>query len=204
MPLVGILRNIPHNRIEKLASLYHSCGLTTLEITMNSDNATGIISDLIHSFGGQLNIGAGTVCTEKDLDAALSAGAQFIVTPIINEQVINSCVKTGTPIFPGAYTPSEIYRAWSLGAEMVKVFPATRLGPEYIKEVLAPLNQIQLMPTGGVTIDNMSSFFKAGARAVGLGSNLFPKALIENDQWPEIGRIFKNFADSFLRNKNQE
>jgi 2-dehydro-3-deoxyphosphogluconate aldolase/(4S)-4-hydroxy-2-oxoglutarate aldolase len=100
-------------------------------------------------------------------------------------------------IFPGAYTPSEIYLGWSLGAEIIKLFPATRLGIEYIKDVLAPLNTISLMPTGGVTLENCGSFFQAGVRAVGMGSNLFPKELIANQDWPALKALFKKHADTF-------
>src|SRR5690606_18081736 len=105
---------------------------------------------------------------------ALDAGAQFVVTPITDEEVISACVERDIPIFPGAYTPTEIYKAWSLGASMVKVFPASKLGPDYIKEVLAPLQQIHLMPTGGVGLENMEAFYKAGAKGFGIGSQLIP------------------------------
>ena len=206
MPLVGIMRNMPAHKIEKLATGFHAAGLTTLEITMNSDAAVETIGSLVNHFGDRLNIGAGTVCSLRDLDNALSAGAQFIVTPIINEEVITACVKAGVPIFPGAYTPTEIYKAWSMGASMVKVFPATKLGAEYIKEVLAPLDTIKLLPTGGITIDNLGAFFKAGAKGVGLGSNLFPKDLIEHDAWDELNALFKKFVNTYqsITNANSE
>ena len=136
MPVVGIMRNFPEEHLERVVKEYHGAGLTTLEITMNSGNPTEVIKQLRAAWGEQMNIGAGTVCSMKDLEQALEAGAQFIVAPITSKSVIKACVKEGVPIFPGAYTPTEIYKAWKWGAEIIKVFPATTLGPGYIKDVL--------------------------------------------------------------------
>lgn len=195
MPIVGILRDFPAKQVEKLSACYATSGLTTLEITMNSEGAAQAIASLQKSFQGQLNIGAGTVCTLEELEKALEAGAQFIVTPIVDELVINRCVSNNIPVFPGAYTPTEIYKAWSLGAGMVKVFPASKLGPDYIKEVLAPLNHIKLMPTGGVSLENLRDFMKAGAKGLGIGSQLIPKSLVENNDWETLTEHFSKFVN---------
>jgi 2-dehydro-3-deoxyphosphogluconate aldolase/(4S)-4-hydroxy-2-oxoglutarate aldolase len=195
MPIVGIMRNLPARSIDTLALHYVESGLTNLEITMNTAGAEAIISSLVKHYGQRLNIGAGTVCTLNDLDKALSAGAQFIVSPILNEEVIKGCVKENIPIFPGAYTPTEIYKAWQMGASMVKVFPASGLGVSYIKEVLAPLNSIKLFPTGGITLDNCKSYLEAGAKGLGLGSHLFPKELLEAEKWEELIHLFKQFVN---------
>lgn len=197
IPVVGILRNIPRKQTETLSGLYLEAGLSTLEVTMNSEAATETISSLVKDFGDQLNIGAGTVCTLEDLDKALGAGAQFIVTPILHEDIIQECVRRKIPVFAGAFTPTEIYKAWHLGANMVKVFPASQLGPAYIREVLAPLNHIKLLPTGGVTIDNFTDFFKAGARGLGMGSHLIPKYLVENEQWAELSIFLSGFVKKY-------
>jgi 2-dehydro-3-deoxyphosphogluconate aldolase/(4S)-4-hydroxy-2-oxoglutarate aldolase len=197
IPIIGILRNIPPEHIENLAKLYMQSGLTTLEVTMNSGNAPETIAHLVKNFGQQLNIGAGTVCSTADLQVALTAGAQFIVTPIIDEEVIKTCVAEQIPIFPGAYTPTEIYKAWSLGASMVKVFPATKLGPEFIKDVLAPLNKVKLLPTGGISLHNFTEFLRAGAKGVGIGSEIFPKNLIQNQEWDLLGTLFADFARQY-------
>ncbi|MEO5997324.1 MAG: bifunctional 4-hydroxy-2-oxoglutarate aldolase/2-dehydro-3-deoxy-phosphogluconate aldolase [Chitinophagaceae bacterium] len=202
VPVVGIMRNIPQAQVEMLVSQYHESGFTTLEVTMNSEGAAKTISYLSEIYTDNLNIGAGTVLTLEDLDEALKAGANFIVTPVVNEDVIKTCVARKVPVFPGAYTPTEIYKAWSMGASMVKVFPATRLGPDYIKEVLAPLNFLKLVPTGGVSIDTIIDFFKAGAAGVGMGSTLFPKNLVENEKWSELARhlssIIKKYNQSMV------
>lgn len=191
-PLVGIMRGWDMEKILKVAQVYQEVGLTTLEVTMNTLNASKIISTLRKDFP-ELNIGAGTVCTQNDLQIALEAGSQFIVTPILDEDVITSCVAQNIPIFPGAFTPTEIYRAWSLGASAVKIFPATQLGPQYIKDILAPLNEIKLMPTGGVSMENIKSFFKAGVYGVGLGSSLFPRELIVNSDYEGLQKHFECF-----------
>jgi 2-dehydro-3-deoxyphosphogluconate aldolase/(4S)-4-hydroxy-2-oxoglutarate aldolase len=180
-----------------LARYYAEAGLTTLEVTMNSDEALTTITRLVQDFDEKLNIGAGTVCTLEDLDKALAAGAQFIVTPILQEEVIKACVQQQIPVFPGAYSPTEIYKAWHLGATMVKVFPATKLGASFIKEVLAPMDYLKLLPTGGVSLDNFKDFFVAGAAGVGMGSQLFPKKLIEEGDWEELSVLFRDLVATF-------
>ena len=203
-PVIGILRGVPTNTIKKFTPIYLESGFTTLEITMNSAGATESIKILRDEFGNNLNIGAGTVCSEQDLDKALDAGANFIVTPIINEKVIRFCVKEQIPIFPGAYSPTEIYNAWQMGASMIKVFPATSVGPSYIKEVKAPLNQIKLLPTGGVSIENMTEFFRAGADGVGMGSQLFPKTLVGSSDTEALGKHFQKVYKTYQQFKIDE
>ena len=199
-PIVGIIRAISTDDVTQLLPLYREAGLTTLEITMNTPEAEALIHHARDYYGDSLNIGAGTVCTTADLTKALAAGAQFIVTPIINKSVIHSCVGQGIPIFPGAFTPTEIYEAWSLGATMVKVFPATSLGPGYMKDVKAPLDQVKLLPTGGVTLDNMAEFIRAGADGVGIGSQLFDKALIQAKNWAGLKAHFGKFVQRLPAN----
>lgn len=203
IPVVGILRNVGLDKTEILSKHYLNAGLTTLEITMNSEGATEAIASLNAQYSGQLNIGAGTVCTLKDLDKALKAGASFIVTPITDKGIIKVCVSNKIPVFAGAYSPTEIYKAWKLGASMVKVFPAGNLGPGYIKEILAPLNEIKLLPTGGVTIHNFSDFLKAGAQGVGMGSHLLPKNLIETNQWEALSDHLSSFVKKYKAFKNE-
>lgn len=197
VPVIGIVRGLTFDEIMKILPVYISAGLTTIEITMNTASAKEIIRYAVDNYAGKLNIGAGTVCNEKDLKEAIQAGAQFIVTPILNSKVINECVKTGVPIFPGAFTPTEIYQAWEQGASMVKVYPATSLGPDYIKDVKAPLNQIKLLPTGGVALENMSAFMKAGADGLGIGGQLFNKELIKSQNWDALETHFNKFSSYF-------
>lgn len=190
-PIVGILRHLTPDEAEAILPLFVESGLTTVEVTMNTANAAPMIEVITRQYGNRLNTGAGTVRTEADLDAALAAGAQFIVTPTLNEAVIRRCVKQNIPIFPGAFTPTEIERAWLLGASMVKVYPAGVLGPGYIRDLKAPLNEIKLLPTGGIGLDTMVDYLKAGADGIGMGGQLFDKTLIKNKDWESLKRHFQ-------------
>ena len=194
VPIVGIIRNLSFDTIEKILPIYLSAGLTTIEITMNTQAAEEIIRFAADKYKGQLNVGAGTGCNTDELDMAIRAGSQFIVTPILDPDVVRTCVSKNIPVFPGAYTPTEIYQAWKLGASMVKVYPATSLGPEYIKDVKAPLNKIKLMPTGGINLDNIQTFIKAGADGLGIGSQLFDKTLIKDENWKGLELHFKQYV----------
>ena len=173
-PIVGILRGMPEKEVLTFASAFEQAGFHALEITLNTEGALGLISLLKEKSPG-LTIGAGTVCSLEDLDAALAAGASFIVTPVLVEEVVQACVQKSIPVFPGAFTPSEIFRAQSLGATAVKVFPAVSLGPSYIKQLLAPLSDLKLLPTGGVSLNNMAAYVQAGAYGFGMGGNLMPE-----------------------------
>lgn len=202
-PIVGIIRGLSADDVRQIVPLYREAGLTTLEVTMNTPGAAALITDARQRVAEGLNIGAGTVCTEAELDEALAAGAQFIVTPVLNKKLIKRCVKQGVPIFPGAFTPTEIYKAWSLGASMVKVFPTTMLGAAYIRDIKAPLNQIKLLPTGGITLANLADFRKAGADGYGIGSHLFDKKLITDKDWNGLKNHFQRFIQQLTPNDPQ-
>ncbi|MFM1945556.1 MAG: hypothetical protein RI897_4538, partial [Verrucomicrobiota bacterium] len=132
--------------------------------------------------GGRMNVGAGTVLTLGQLEAALEAGANFIVTPVVGEAVIRRCVELGVPVFPGAYTPGEIVRAWGLGATMVKVFPADYLPVEFFRAVKGEWPEIKLMPTGGVSLGSLAGY--AGcADGFGVGSPLFHAERLARGDW---------------------
>lgn len=194
LPVVGIARNIDTDNIEKIIPLYINAGFQNIEITMNSAGASKQIETVREQWGASLNIGAGTVCTMADLEKALGAGAAFIVTPIVNEQVIRACKEAGIPVFPGALSATEIYKAWESGADMVKLFPYSGLQPAYIKDISGPFATIKLMPTGGIGMHNCAEVFKAGAAAVGVGGQLFDSALIANKNWQTLTEHFNAFA----------
>jgi 2-dehydro-3-deoxyphosphogluconate aldolase/(4S)-4-hydroxy-2-oxoglutarate aldolase len=199
MPVIGILRNIPLETMKEIVPLFIKAGLTTIEVTMNSTKASETIS-YISKNHPNLNVGAGTVCDMNDLQKAFDAEATFIVTPIVYQEVIVAYSQRDIPIFSGAHTPTEIYMASKLGASIVKVFSATQLGPAYIKDVLAPLNNLKLVPTGGVSIDNIASFFKAGAAGVGMGSSLFDKKLIAKKDFEGLLNHFKKICAIVSKN----
>lgn len=194
VPVVGILRGMSLASIEPLVASVIAGGLTTLEITLNSTSALEQIRKASEVARGALNIGAGTVLTLEMLESALNAGAGFIVTPVVNEEVIRRCVAIKVPVFPGAFTPTEILRAWDLGATMVKVFPAEVLGPTFIKSVKAPLPHVKLMPTGGVDLDSLHLFQAAGADAFGVGSPLFKPHRIAASDWAWVRAQCAAFA----------
>lgn len=181
VPVIGIMRGFESEQMIDLAHFYFEAGFTTLEVTMNTPSATETIQKLVREFPDR-NLGAGTVISMEDLEAALEAGASFIVTPVLVESVIRACVERSIPILPGALTPTEINQAWTWGATAVKIFPATLGGLSYIRQVRAALDQIEMVPTGGVAIDNVQDFLKSGVFAVGVGSGLFPRDKLGNPQ----------------------
>ncbi|MEY3119189.1 MAG: hypothetical protein RIT30_1122 [Bacteroidota bacterium] len=201
MPVVGIIRNLTVADINFVLPIYKQAGFTTIEITLNTPEALSVISSLALEYKGELNVGAGTVCTMDDLTSAITAGANFIVTPIFKAEVVKKCVSLEVPIFPGAFSPTEIYEAWELGASMVKLYPASVVGSEYISAVLAPLNKIKLMPTGGIHLSNMLAFMKAGATSLGIGSELFDKKIIQKRDSEAMLNHFTLFAQQMQLSK---
>ena len=201
MPIVGIIRNLTVADINFVLPIYKQAGFTTIEITLNTPEALSVISSLANQYNGELNVGAGTVCTLDDLTDAVNAGANFIVTPIFKAEVVKKCVSMEVPIFPGAFSPTEIYEAWELGASMVKLYPASVVGSEYISAVLAPLNKIKLMPTGGIHLSNMLAFMKAGATSLGIGSELFDKKIIQKRDSEAMLNHFTLFAQQMQLSK---
>ena len=194
-PFVGILRGYTEEEVLNIVAVYLQEGFSNIEITMNTPNVISIIRALVDKYPKQLNVGAGTVLSTKEVDQVLLAGGQFIVSPIVDIAVIEYCKNKDIPIFPGAYSPTEIHQAWKAGARMVKVFPARNLGPNYIKDVLAPLDNLELMPTGGVGLNNIQPYLAAGAKAFGMGGNLFDKNLIKNKDWNGLAAHFRQFKE---------
>jgi 2-dehydro-3-deoxyphosphogluconate aldolase/(4S)-4-hydroxy-2-oxoglutarate aldolase len=162
-------------------------GVSFLEITMTVQGAIDVIKELTQKYRDEIIMGAGTVLDPETGRAALLAGAQFIVSPTLNLDLIHLAHRYGAVVIPGTATPTEILAAWNAGADMVKVFPAAQLGgPEYIKAVRGPLPQILLVPTGGVNLQNAGAFIKAGATALGVGGELVDKKAIKEKQFNVI------------------
>jgi 2-dehydro-3-deoxyphosphogluconate aldolase/(4S)-4-hydroxy-2-oxoglutarate aldolase len=139
-------------------------------------------------------IGAGTVLNGLDARRSIDAGAQFLVTPIVAPDAIAEAVRAGIPIVCGAMTPTEIYTASEAGAEFVKVFPAGRLGPSYLKDVLGPLPGLKLVPTGGIDLENCADFLNAGAFTVAIGSNLVSKKLVAEKDWTRLAELARQYV----------
>lgn len=198
LPVVGILRFFKRAEVEKLVPASLEGGLNTIEVTMNSAGAEDLIRLTADLVGAKGNVGAGTVTDIPTLDKALKAGASFIVTPAVVPDVIKACVERKVPVMPGAMTPTEILTAWRLGATMVKVFPADQLGPGHIKAVKAPFPEIPLMPTGGVTVETLPAFKKAGADAFGVGGPLFDPKQVAAGNWGWFREQAARFAAAYL------
>ena len=156
-------------------------GVDVLEVTMTVPGAIDVIAKLAATFGAEVVIGAGTVLDPDTANKCVQAGAQFIVSPALNEETISFCRRNDVAVFPGALTPTEVVRAWNAGADAVKVFPAGAVGgASYLRALKAPLPQIELVPTGGVSLKTAADFIKAGAMALGVGADLVDtKALRE-------------------------
>lgn len=183
MPLLAILRGQRPEVIEPVVEALVAGGFCALEITMNTPGAAAQICAAIAAAQGRLEVGAGTVTSLAELDDASTAGARFIVTPIVVPDVITVCAQRGLPVFPGAFTPTEVHRAHQLGATMVKLFPAHRLGPGYVRDLKAPLPHIRLLATGGITPESLPEYARAGADGFGLGSPLLAPERIATRDW---------------------
>ena len=191
LPVMGILRGVEAGELEPLVESIVSSGLETIEITMNTAGAAGLIQAAKKLAGQRLVIGAGTVLDTEDLKTALDAGASFIVMPVLVAAIVEICRKKGVPVFPGALTPQEIYNAWSAGATMVKVFPAKFFKEAYFKEIKGPFRDIELLACGGVTPENIRSFFSCGASAVAFGSSVFKKEWLAKKDYSAISERIK-------------
>jgi len=194
-PVLGILRGVEPDVIEPLAETVIAAGLEAIEITMNTRGAAGLIDKMVRSAKGRITVGAGTVLDKNSLEEALDAGAKFIVSPVLAEDVVKHCVKNRIPVFPGALTPQEIYNAWNAGATMVKIFPSSFFGPGYFKEIRGPFDNIKLLACGGVTPENMKDYFANGASAVAFGASVFKKEWLARKDFASIGAEVKRYIN---------
>jgi 2-dehydro-3-deoxyphosphogluconate aldolase/(4S)-4-hydroxy-2-oxoglutarate aldolase len=169
--IVAIIRGAEPGAVLEIAKALYEGGVRCLEITLNSVNALQVIESIAQKMEGQIAVGAGTVLSAAEAGDAIAAGAKFIISPIMNIDIIHKTKELGAVSIPGAFTPTEIFNAYAGGADIIKVFPGTS-GPGFIKEVLAPLPHIPLMPTGGISLQNIHEFKKAGAVAFGIGKSL--------------------------------
>lgn len=170
-------------------------GVTHIEVTMTVPNAVGLIAELSRDLGS-VTIGAGTVTNAATADAVIDAGARFVVGPVFRPAVIAACHARDVVAIPGCFTPTEILSAWELGADLIKVFPATSLGPGFLKDVRAPLPQVRLVPTGGVTRENAGDWIRAGAVAIGVGTALVDPAAVAAGRFDVITANAAHFVEA--------
>jgi len=194
--IVAIIRADSSEQLLAAAEALYEGGVTGMEVTMTTPNALGVISDVARRFGSKVLIGVGSVLDTETCRAALLAGAEFVVTPITRPEVISLCNRYGKPIASGAYTPTEALTAYESGADFIKIFPADQLGPRYIKNILAPMPQLQIIPTGGVTVETAASFIEAGCVALAAGSSLVSKAVLANQDWKTLSATAAAFVEA--------
>ncbi len=196
--VVAIIRMPDPAALRAVVDALAEGGVRALEVTMTVPRAIESIAEIAPTLPAGFLFGAGTVLDAATVHRAVDAGAQFIVSPVFRREVINAAHEKGVPVMPGCFTPTEILEAWDMGADLVKVFPATSVGPGYLKDIRGPLPQVKLMPTGGVTIDNAGDWLRAGAVAVGVGSALVDTKAIAAKQFNVIAdnarRIVANVA----------
>lgn len=194
--IVGIFRGVEDRYADDAARALIDGGIGMMEITMNTAGATGMISRWRGKFGAEAAVGAGTVLDLDMAKEAVAAGAQYLISPNLDESVVVYGNEQGVPVWPGCMTPTEIVRAWKAGAEAVKIFPMASLGVKYLAEIRAPLDRIPMIATGGVDLDNIADYFKAGACAVGMGSKLVNLTWAREGKFDLLTARAKQFAEA--------
>lgn len=161
-------------------------GVKAIEVTMTVPNAVRLIADLSATLGDDILVGAGTVVDAGTAREVIAAGARFVVGPVFRPAVIEACHEHDVPMMPGCFSPTEILAAWDAGADVIKVFPATALGPTFFKDIRGPLPHVKLMPTGGVTLANAGDWIRAGAVAIGAGTSLVDRKAVTDRRFDAI------------------
>jgi 2-dehydro-3-deoxyphosphogluconate aldolase / (4S)-4-hydroxy-2-oxoglutarate aldolase len=184
--VVAVIRLKDPGKLQASVDAMAEGGVRALEVTMTVPGAVELIRVLARGLPAGFLLGAGTVTDPVTARAVIDAGASFVVGPVFRPEVIAACHERDVPVMPGCFSPTEILAAHDAGADIVKLFPATMLGPQFVKDVRAPLPQVKLMPTGGVTLDNAGEWIRAGAVAVGLGSALLDAAAIDGGRFDVI------------------
>jgi len=194
--LIPVVRATSTDEAMRAIDAIREGGVSVLEITMTVPGAIGVIEQVSRAYGKDAVVGAGTVLDAETARACILSGAQFIVSPALNLDTIEACRRYGVAVMPGALTPTEVVQAWTAGADFVKVFPAGALGgASYLKALKAPLPQIELVPTGGVSLKTAADFIKAGASALGVGADLVDIKAIRDGQANVITERAKQFVE---------
>ena len=192
--IIAVVRAKRADQVVPLAEALVAGGVIAVEITMTTPNAIAAIREANAKLGDHALIGVGTVLDEATCRAVIGAGAQFVVSPICRRELIPIAQQAGKPIMLGSYTPTEAQLAHEAGADFIKIFPADTLGPKYVKALRAPLPHLKIVPTGGVDLETIGGFFNAGCVAVGAGSALISKAVLDKDDWPTLTRMAVEFV----------
>jgi 2-dehydro-3-deoxyphosphogluconate aldolase / (4S)-4-hydroxy-2-oxoglutarate aldolase len=198
--LVPVIRADSSSAALRVTEALVAGGVTTIEITMTVPDATDAIAAVRRTFGDRVLLGAGTVTTTSMLSASLDAGAEFIVTPCVVPDVITGARARDVAILPGAMTPTEVFTAWSLGGDIIKIFPASHVGgASYLRALKAPFPHIRFCPTGGVNLQTIGECFAAGASAVGVGGELVLKSALQSGDYGAITALARQYVDAVSR-----
>jgi 2-dehydro-3-deoxyphosphogluconate aldolase/(4S)-4-hydroxy-2-oxoglutarate aldolase len=184
--IVAIIRADHSEQLIDAAAALYEGGVTGMEVTMTTPNALQVIADVHKKFGHKVLIGVGSVLDTETARMAILAGAEFVVTPVTRPEVIKLCNRYSKPIASGAFTPTECLTAHESGSDFVKLCPADQVGPAYIRNILAPMPMLRIVPTGGVTVDSAASFLKAGCVALAAGSSLVSREILKSGDWKKL------------------
>lgn len=194
--LIAVVRARSAEQVLPLAEALLRGGVHAIEITMTTPDAIAAIRNAVKSLPADALIGAGTVLNRDTCSRVIEAGAEFVVSPITRPEIASTANQAGRPVMLGAFTPTEAQIAYEAGSDFIKLFPADTLGPGYIKSIRAPLPHLKIVPTGGVTVENVADFFKAGCPAVGIGSSLISAAILENNDWGALEAAARKFLSA--------
>ncbi|MBE6906481.1 MAG: bifunctional 4-hydroxy-2-oxoglutarate aldolase/2-dehydro-3-deoxy-phosphogluconate aldolase [Ruminococcaceae bacterium] len=194
--IVAAVRGIPGSHLNATLEALYSGGIRCVEITMDNPEGMRMLEQAKQVYGDRMLIGAGTVLDMVTARNVIMAGADYVLAPTLSLDVIKVCNTYGKLAVPGVLTPTEALSAWQAGAQLIKVFPVSKLGPQYIKDLLGPLRQMNLMPMGGVNLENAAEFMKAGAFALGVGSCLVNKTMVEKEDYAGIQTYAQKLTDA--------
>jgi len=201
--LLAVIRGPSLDLTIKMVGALVDGGVRGIEITFTTPNALEVVQSLDKEFGSNIILGMGTLTESEQAEAAKNAGAIFLVSPHTEVNLAKAMTATGLPVMMGALTPSEVMKAWTLGSDVVKLFPGSLGGPDYMKSLKGPFPDIPMMPTGGVSDKNLKDWFDAGAFAVGAGSNLCPKNLALAGEFSKITDIATNYMAAIKTARNK-
>jgi 2-dehydro-3-deoxyphosphogluconate aldolase / (4S)-4-hydroxy-2-oxoglutarate aldolase len=194
--VIAVIRLADGKELRAVADALLEGGVRALEVTMTVPNAVARIEELAASLPSEALLGAGTVLDVDTARVVIRAGARFVVSPVFRKPLIDACHDHDVPMMPGCFTPTEILEAWDAGADVIKVFPATALGPMFFKDVRSPLPQLRLVPTGGVTRENAGEWIRAGAIAIGVGTALVDRKAVAERRFDAITAAARHFVEA--------
>ena len=194
--IVAVVRTDKPEQVAPVCEALVAGGVTILEVTLTVPNAIELIAQVRKKFDENVLVGAGTVLNADSCRTAIRAGAEFVVTPVLRLGLISVAHELDTPIMVGAYTPTEAWNAHEAGADFVKLFPADKLGPGYVRSLRAPLPSLRIVPTGGVDLQTAGEFLKAGCVALGVGSSLLTREILADSKWSDLTALARKFVEA--------